>query len=72
MLGGGSADDQVVRVLHLLTHNVVDLKLPGGLLEPLHVVVDVVLHYVKPSEGDIRPVGEKCGHPGHVSTRGIQ
>ena len=68
MLGGMSADDQVVGGLDLICHNVVNLKLPVCVPEPLPVVVDVVHHDVKTSEVHVRSGGQKGRHPGHVST----
>ena len=68
MHGGVSADDQVVGDVDGISNNIVDLKLPVSVLEPLPVVVDVVHHDVKTSEVHVRSGGQKGRHPGHIST----
>ena len=54
VLGGVPADDQVVGGLDLISHNVVNLKPPVGVSEPLPVVLDIGLHDVKTSELNVR------------------
>ena len=54
MLGGVSADDEIVGVLDLISHDVVNLKLPVSLPELLLVVLDVLLHNVEPGEDHVR------------------
>ena len=59
VLGGVTADDEVVGGLDLICHNVVNLKPPVSVAESLPVVVDIRLHDVKTSERHVRSFRKK-------------
>ena len=72
MLGGVATEDEVIAGVDGVCDDVMSLECPGLVTKVLSVVVNVGFDNIKASEDDVRSIGQKLGHPDHVTTGGVK
>ena len=72
MLGCVATEDEVIAGVYRVSDDVMSLEFPGLVTKVLSVVVNVGFDNIKASEDDVRSIGQKLGHPNHVTTGGVK